>query len=102
MVDACLACLRPTTSTHQPGPRSQRRTTHDQRPATSNPRGRSMDLSYSADDEAFRSTVRTWIAEHAPSRSDLRDLDASGSCEHVKVTDTNHFVVELRKEQAHV
>ena len=36
-----------------------------------------MDLSYSDEEEAFRSTVRKWIAEHAPKREDLRDLDAA-------------------------
>ena len=36
-----------------------------------------MDLSYSPEDEAFRQHVRKWIAEHAPKRADMRDLEAS-------------------------
>ena len=36
-----------------------------------------MDLSYSAEDEAFRTTVREWIAEHAPQRTEVRDVDSS-------------------------
>jgi len=35
-----------------------------------------MDLSYSSEDEAFRRRVREWIAEHAPQRTEVRDLDA--------------------------
>jgi alkylation response protein AidB-like acyl-CoA dehydrogenase len=35
-----------------------------------------MDLSYSAEDEAFRRRVRVWIAAHAPQRTEMRDLDA--------------------------
>jgi len=36
-----------------------------------------MDLSYTPAEDAFRSTVRQWIAAHAPPRSDARDLDAA-------------------------
>jgi len=36
-----------------------------------------MDLSYSTEDESFRQRVRAWIAEHAPKRSDVRDLEGS-------------------------
>ena len=36
-----------------------------------------MDLSYSPEDERFRLGVRKWIEEHAPSRSDMRDVEAS-------------------------
>jgi alkylation response protein AidB-like acyl-CoA dehydrogenase len=36
-----------------------------------------MDLSYNDEEEAFRTRVRTWIAEHAPKRADLRDTDAA-------------------------
>jgi len=36
-----------------------------------------MDLSYSPEDEKFRLTVRKWIEEHAPTRSDMRDVEAS-------------------------
>ena len=35
-----------------------------------------MDLSYSPEEESFRQQVRKWIAEHAPKRSEMRDLDA--------------------------
>jgi hypothetical protein len=35
-----------------------------------------MDLSYSAEDEAFRQRVRQWIAEHVPSRGEMRSLEA--------------------------
>ena len=36
-----------------------------------------MDLSYSAEEESFRLHVRKWIADNAPKRSDMRDVDAS-------------------------
>lgn len=36
-----------------------------------------MDLTYSPEEEAFRRTVRQWIAEHAPSRTVVRDLEAA-------------------------
>ena len=36
-----------------------------------------MDLRYSDEEEAFRTRVRTWIAEHAPKRADLHDTDAA-------------------------
>jgi alkylation response protein AidB-like acyl-CoA dehydrogenase len=36
-----------------------------------------MDLSYTPEEEAFRTHVREWIATHAPKRSEMRDLDAS-------------------------
>jgi len=36
-----------------------------------------MDLSYTPEEEAFRTTVRQWIAANAPKRSDMRDLDAA-------------------------
>ena len=36
-----------------------------------------MDLSYTSEEEAFRLTVREWIAQHAPTRTQVRDLDAA-------------------------
>jgi alkylation response protein AidB-like acyl-CoA dehydrogenase len=36
-----------------------------------------MDLTYTADEEAFRLTIRQWIAAHAPSRTQVRDLDGA-------------------------
>jgi alkylation response protein AidB-like acyl-CoA dehydrogenase len=36
-----------------------------------------MDLTYSPEEEAFRLTVRKWIAENAPARTAVRDLDGS-------------------------
>jgi alkylation response protein AidB-like acyl-CoA dehydrogenase len=36
-----------------------------------------MDLSYSADDEAFRTRVRQWIADNAPQRAEVRDVETS-------------------------
>jgi alkylation response protein AidB-like acyl-CoA dehydrogenase len=36
-----------------------------------------MDLTYSPEEEAFRLRVRQWIAEHAPSRTMTRDLEAA-------------------------
>src|SRR5262245_63905743 len=35
-----------------------------------------MDLSYTADEEAFRARVRGWLAANAPAPGSLRDLDA--------------------------
>ena len=35
-----------------------------------------MDLSYSSDEEAFRSHVRTWLAANVPAPGSQRDLDA--------------------------
>jgi alkylation response protein AidB-like acyl-CoA dehydrogenase len=36
-----------------------------------------MDLTYSPEEEAFRLTVRKWIAENAPARAAVRDLDGA-------------------------
>lgn len=36
-----------------------------------------MDLSYTPEEEAFRATVREWIAKHAPTRSQVRDIEAA-------------------------
>src|SRR5512143_2613096 len=36
-----------------------------------------MDLTYSPEEEAFRLRVRQWIAEHAPARTVVRDLEAA-------------------------
>lgn len=36
-----------------------------------------MDLSYTPEEEAFRLRVREWIAQHAPTRTQVRDLDAA-------------------------
>jgi alkylation response protein AidB-like acyl-CoA dehydrogenase len=36
-----------------------------------------MDLSYSPEDEAFRLQVRHWLAENAPKKTDVRDLEMS-------------------------
>ncbi|MGD9764314.1 MAG: acyl-CoA dehydrogenase family protein [Candidatus Binatia bacterium] len=35
-----------------------------------------MDLSYTPDEDAFRLAVRSWVAEHAPAKSDARELEA--------------------------
>src|SRR5262250_933461 len=35
-----------------------------------------MDLSYTADEEAFRARVRAWLADNAPRPGSLKDLDA--------------------------
>ncbi|MBX3025907.1 acyl-CoA dehydrogenase family protein [bacterium] len=36
-----------------------------------------MDLTYSPEEEAFRVRVRQWIADHAPARTAVRDLQAA-------------------------
>jgi alkylation response protein AidB-like acyl-CoA dehydrogenase len=36
-----------------------------------------MDLAYTPEQEAFRLTVRQWIAAHVPKRAEVRDLDAA-------------------------
>ncbi len=36
-----------------------------------------MDLAYTPEEEAFRLHVRTWIAEHAPTRTEVRDLESA-------------------------
>jgi alkylation response protein AidB-like acyl-CoA dehydrogenase len=36
-----------------------------------------MDLTYSPEEEAFRLTVRKWIADNAPARAAVRDLEGS-------------------------
>ena len=35
-----------------------------------------MDLSYTADEEAFRARVRAWLAENGPAPGSLKDIDA--------------------------
>ncbi|MEO8602968.1 MAG: acyl-CoA dehydrogenase family protein [bacterium] len=36
-----------------------------------------MDLSYTPEEESFRTAVRQWIAANAPKRSEMRDLEAA-------------------------
>src|SRR5262245_63726588 len=40
------------------------------------PGGRSMDLSYSPEEEAFRSRVRSWLEANTPPQGSVKDLDA--------------------------
>ena len=35
-----------------------------------------MDLSYTPEEEAFRSRVRSWLADHVPAAREFKDLDA--------------------------